>query len=266
MICDASTGKVTATLTGHQGAVQQIVFQPAGDAVASLGADGAVRIWDLETGDCRVTLPTESHGVGQGSIWLSFSPDGRVLTTTAKGRSAFWNVAQGTLLAAPDWLQDAPVCLGPDGNTVAAAINGTRIRLGDLTRDVYRDSPTVHWQAIDNLTFTPDGKLVASASWGTHCVGLTDTAQGKEIGFLRRGESSDLTFDMLSFSPDSRLAAVFTRMGQIYLFDVPRRRFLGRLLGHRPNGYSHIAFSPDGKRMLSARTNDTYHCLWAFDG
>lgn len=56
------SGKVAATLTGHNTEVQQLTFAPQGDRLFSAGADGTVKVWDLVQKDLIVTLITSSNG------------------------------------------------------------------------------------------------------------------------------------------------------------------------------------------------------------
>jgi len=66
------------TLRGHTSAVNAVSFSPDGLLLATAGADGAVQLWDVNTGLLRLTLaklPAPATGI-------SFSPDGRFLATS----------------------------------------------------------------------------------------------------------------------------------------------------------------------------------------
>jgi WD40 repeat protein len=49
------------TLTGHAGGVTAVAVDAAGRTAISGGEDGAVRVWDLHTGRCRIVFPCEAN-------------------------------------------------------------------------------------------------------------------------------------------------------------------------------------------------------------
>jgi RNA polymerase sigma factor (sigma-70 family) len=82
-------------LKGHKGAVRAAVFAPDGKAIATAGADGTVRLWDLATG--RQTHKLEEPGEVVG---VAYSPDGKTLAAGSagkKGAVTLWDTATGKL-------------------------------------------------------------------------------------------------------------------------------------------------------------------------
>src|SRR5437016_4453976 len=49
-IWDAASGKETAKLVGHTGAIWALAVSPTGEHILSASADGTARIWDASTG------------------------------------------------------------------------------------------------------------------------------------------------------------------------------------------------------------------------
>ena len=70
-------------MTGHKGEVYALVFSPDGRSLVSSGADGTVRVWDVNSGNERHTL-----GGHKGPVWsVAVSPDGSLLASGGRDRA-----------------------------------------------------------------------------------------------------------------------------------------------------------------------------------
>ncbi|KAF3079496.1 Coronin-like protein crn1 [Orbilia oligospora] len=109
--------KPEARLSGHQKKVGHVLFHPAAEHVlASSSGDFTVKIWDIVTGQAKLTL--RHPEVIQS---MSFNADGSVLATTNRDKKLrLW-----------DLRQQAPVYEGPGH---AGAKNSRAVWLGDLDR------------------------------------------------------------------------------------------------------------------------------------
>ena len=80
-------------LSGHVGGVYAVRFLP--DALFTAGADGSVRMWDIETGRLMRTYHAGSHIMTDATL----DPDGNfVVAGSGDGSIHFWDRATGRLL------------------------------------------------------------------------------------------------------------------------------------------------------------------------
>ena len=70
------------TLRGHSGSVLSVSFSSDSSKVASGGAEGAVKLWDVESGEVIRTL--EGHSDYVSSNPVSFSPDGTKIASGSR--------------------------------------------------------------------------------------------------------------------------------------------------------------------------------------
>jgi WD40 repeat protein/serine/threonine protein kinase len=96
-----------------------------------------------------------------------------------------------------------------------------------------------HSRIVTGLTYSPDGKALASVSWdGT--TRLWDAATGREVSVLEGG-----AWDV-AFSPDGKLLTTGGKeTGVVTVWDLASRRVLKRF----PQSVIGLAFSPDGKTL-----------------
>ena len=80
--------KPLTTLTGHGNGVQSVAFSPDGRTLASAGADGLIKLWEMRSSKELATL-------NGGNVWsVAFSPDGRILASGGGGdRLRLWVAA-----------------------------------------------------------------------------------------------------------------------------------------------------------------------------
>ncbi|WP_017315129.1 nSTAND1 domain-containing NTPase [Mastigocladopsis repens] len=113
-----------------------------------------------------------------------------------------------------------------------------------------------HAKAVIGVTFSPDGKILASAS-ADKTVKLWDTATGQVIQTLS-GHTASVWG--VSFSPDGKILASASRDKTVKLWDPATGKEIKTLSGHIDvvNG---VSFSPDGKILASTSADKTVK-LW----
>ncbi|CAD5952018.1 serine/threonine-protein kinase [Planktothrix agardhii] len=115
---------------------------------------------------------------------------------------------------------------------------------------------TGHLNTVNSVAFSPDGRTLASGSYG-HRIKLWDVQSQGEIATLT-GHSSSV--ESVAFSPDGQTLASGSSDHTIKLWDVPSQRQIATLTGH-PDTVNSVAFSPDG-RMLASGSRDQTIKLW----
>src|SRR5262249_23325613 len=92
-ILDSTTLKSTSTFVGHQDDVREGAWNIVGEILASGSDDQTVRLWQVKTGKCVLTIQTDSEVTS-----LEFSPNGKMLAAGLfSGKLMIWNVPDGSL-------------------------------------------------------------------------------------------------------------------------------------------------------------------------
>ena len=258
---DTATGK-SLIPEGADCAVTQTLVTPDGSRVITCGQYGEAHVWDGTSGKHLRRFPVGRRGT------LTMSPDGRFLAWPVRDESARFTYPQ-----TPTWIYD-----------------GSRIRLYDIAADKFVDRfPAFKGDAHD-LAFTRDGKKLVTVdgyggwaqTWQNDAkkfvtedhdggmVRIWDLEAGKE-----ERSFAEVTDDLKKksfrvkqpqLSPDGKTAVVtyvedkggLRDLGrgaagpphETRLWDVPTGKELPKL-----NGGSPIAFSPDGRLVLTRGEN-----------
>ena len=199
-LLDADTGKLMHTFPEVSTFIWSVTFSPDGKTIANCSADNVIRLWDVNTGQQlrTLTLPTPIDKSLPNTIL--FSPDGKLIATNIDGSSIYlWNTSTGRFLriiGKPIAASPKNLAFSPDGNMIAR-INVMDIELWDVNtgkllrklkrygenNQVRRDRPgniITGELGMFVLVFSPDGKLIASAS--PYEIHISDV----NTGYLRK--------------------------------------------------------------------------------
>src|SRR5207247_10534201 len=129
------------------------------------------------------------------------------------------------------------------------------IRLWDTATGQLRTTLKGHTQSVYVVDFSPDGKLLASATGifqqalrnNPGEIKLWEIATGKELAAFASPGGLLLA---LRFSPDGKTLASAGWDKSIRLWDVPSQQLRATLMGST-GGVRALAFSPDGKTLAT---------------
>jgi len=115
------------------------------------------------------------------------------------------------------------------------------------------------------LGFSPDGRLLATATFHTNTIKLWETATGRELRNLSTGGQNTTSLSpVFAFSPDSRLLAASAGNNSVKIWDVTTGREVQTLTSAGASfmgafGVSFVGFSNDARRLVTV--SDAIH-VW----
>ncbi|AFZ11646.1 WD40 repeat-containing protein [Crinalium epipsammum PCC 9333] len=257
-------GKELKTLKGHSDGVNSVSFSSDGKTLTSASTDNTVKIWSLNG-----RKPTMFQDSSVQITTVSFSPDGQTIALVRDDGLVKLRHLQGRLLRPLEEYDDIIISVGfsPDGKTIASAENSielssdgrtipsTKVKLRSINGTLLKTFKG-HTNLVASVTFSPDGKLLASAS-NDKTVKLWNL-DGKELATFR-GHTNNV--NSASFSSDSKLIASASKDNTIKVWLLNGKE-LKTFKGHTDRINS-VSFSPDGKLLASA-SNDSTVRLWRF--
>ena len=254
------------------------------DAFVKESVLGTLSFWDTRTGSRLTEFPVESH-------------KGEAPELPGKISSSMSTGGMGNNI----------VVFSKNGHMLATALNSDRatkssrftVLLWEVWEDPRRQSQLTlkgHTDTINTLTFTPNGKMLASGS-DDGTIRLWDSSTGTQLLSLSSEKTNSLAFSMdgktlasvsnfsqiqlwnistgkqltslkeqndsvtvLAFSADSNILASGSRDGVIQLWDISTGNKLTDLKGH-VDWVSTLSFSPDGKALVSGSSEGAIF-LW----
>ncbi len=143
---ELNTGKCLLTLTGHTDYVNSVVFSPEGrfalsgsgyysrDWNGDYSVDNTVRLWDLNTGECLLTLTGHKEMV----LSVAISPEGRFALSGSYDKTIrLWDLKTGeylrTLNGHTKWVSS--VVFSPEGRFALSGSYDKTIRLWEFEWD-----------------------------------------------------------------------------------------------------------------------------------
>ncbi|MEX1651955.1 helix-turn-helix domain-containing protein [Streptomyces pseudovenezuelae] len=259
LLLELSDSPMATRLTGARGVVQAVPVSGR-HTLASVAADGSVRLWDI-TDPAHSRALARFEGPGHSAFYAAaFSPDGTVLAVAgADGVVRLWDVSDArhpvARPVAPGPSHGTVYALGfsPDGDTLAAADASGTVRLWragtDGTPSPYREL-TGSAAAVQSLAFAPGGReIAAGAADGSVRLWHTGAKNGRPY-WTQPVSTQPTTVFSVAFSPDGGRLAAGSRDGTVRLWKISAAGTPAAAALPTPPRSSTwvnaVAFSPDG--------------------
>jgi WD40 repeat protein len=270
-IWDPATGQERLILRGHADRVMGVAYSPDGRRLATASADQLVKLWDADQSQELFTLRGHTHWV----MAVAFSPDGRRLASAGRDQTVkIWDVTrkqEALDLEAPG-CRPACVTFHPDGRRLV--VGGTSeeemneegkrgcVRIWDAATGQEAGRPPELERPVQSVACSPDGRHLACGMINrTIVVREADTGR---LLFSLKGHPGGVA--CLAYSPDGRSLASASgvwdagrkefRGGEARIWDAATGRLLHTFTGHT-NKVSAVAYSPDGRRLATASSDQT---------
>jgi WD40 repeat protein len=207
------------------------------------------------------TEPVLRRGHRCGVSAVAFAKDGRVATGSDDGGVAIWQSSTGAQLRAFEG-HAAPVsavAFSPDARLLlTASLDGTA-SVWDAATGAEVTRLEGHDGGVLSASFSSDGRLVVTG-------GEDGTAR---LWSAREGAQSRVLVDghgplRAALSPDANLAAAASAAGHVRVWNAETGVEVALLGGHA-RAATFVAFTPDGRRIVTAGDDYTLR-VWSVDG
>ena len=264
-VWEVDTGKALAAFQ-HDDAVQSAVFSPTGMLVAT-ASNNTVRVWDRSN---ATALSMLHHGEKVSSV--TFSLDGQhVLTGSYDDRARVWEVKTGQALVTLQHKDDVNTAFfSADGQQVLTASDDRTAKVWDANTGRLLNT-FKHGDKVNAATFSLDHTLAVSAS-DDGTASIWDMRTGRELASLPHERYAG----DCEISGDGRRLVTTAGDGSVQVWDIELIRgpvalevhsfpstgssaasSASKRVNERDHLFDAVAFSPDGRRVVSASQDMT---------
>ncbi len=234
-------------------------YHPSIPHLLATATSQGVQFWNTKTGQLLDVLPSQYT---QGVL---FTPDGKSILTSGGLGLNQWPIELDPenldaiqigprLLLLPGATGRAS--MDSSGRYVAVDAGDRHAMVVDLKEPAQKVSLAPH-ASLDRAVLSPDGRLVATATWQGHGVRIWDRATGTMLENL----APEIESAAPVFSPNGKWLAVGAADVH-FLWNTETWECVHRMPREHPDGWpGHVAFSPDGKLVAFTHTRYSVQML-----
>lgn len=215
---DMQTGRLRRRIPEKRSdRIVSLVFSPNGKRLASESIDQPhASVWDTATGELVRTFARGTQPYHDQGFSVTFSPDGRLLASTATNGLNVWELESGKLVFPIRDCNGKTVAFSPGGWLVSTAgPAGVRVFDGVDGKELAKFDSRSHPSARRGIAFSPDGRLLAAAD--ANRVKLWDVSARRELaGF--EGHRGIVT--SVAFGPDGTALVSAAEDGTALIWDL----------------------------------------------
>jgi WD40 repeat protein len=230
LLWDVKTGQPRQKLTGHDGVIICVAFQPQGKLLASSSFDSTIKVWDLTTGECIYTLTEHTQ-----LIWsIAFNTLGTQLVSTSFDTLIkLWDVETGCCLKTIQAHSRAAVegIFSPDGRYIVSGSQDLTVRIWEFTKpDDWQCIKVLqgHHNSVWSIAFNSTGKILVSSDHDG-VLKFWDVESWQCIKTLRSIPKACRT---ISFHSDTNLLVSGGEDSQIRLWNIDTEKCVGTTSSH----------------------------------
>jgi WD40 repeat protein len=264
----STDGKEILTFLGSTSGILNLEFNNAGTQLLAVNKDGVVLIWNVSTGQLINQLKIEEDKI----TCASFNPNGLLVVTGSKeSHVAIWDIIKGeqirVLKAQPvdlimekqfGFAETGSVTYSRDGKYIVTGNGNFTTILWDAEtgKEMRKYWETFHvcTACVNNSLISPDNKYIISSF--SDSIKIFDRINGKLVNSL----SGNADFTSVTISSDARFAAAIKHR-KVFVWDLSTKKVVFQTRDEL-NGILAVAFSPDGKKIITGNENrmaDVWH-------